>query len=229
MLVFSSGCNSCSESGNDEPAAPGLTAASPKTGTSKLDWEIIQTGISRIKFKTKIAAMADISASDIEDLIECGDQQSIGVIDPEHLKIIEKTGSESPLSFCLFMQANQKRSWMLASARAEFLKGKLVSINYRFKTEYYDTILQQIEARYSKGDRRILSDETNLAPIKQEFLLWRIGTKIWSLTRNKGDVSLKLQDYKILKKLKSSTAPADNSLDDLGLGGDDLEVDLSDI
>ena len=220
------GCNSCSESSKEKPVAPELKDSKTVNGSISLDWENIKTGISSEKFIKQISTMAGIDYKDAKKRIECGSSQFVGVIDPVYLKIRNKFSPQADLTFCTFFQANLNKSWFLASVRAVFLKDKLVSINYRFKKEYKDTILQQLESRFKKGDERKLNDETLLAVIVQTSILWKVGNDIWAFTQNHNDVSLKLQDSQELSMLKDLSKQKDDPKIKLDIDDKSLELEL---
>ncbi|MBN2802533.1 MAG: hypothetical protein JXR91_05530 [Deltaproteobacteria bacterium] len=230
-LVFylQSGCSKTSQKSDEKAVAPPLKLSKPSKKTTTLDWELIKPGISQEKFIEQLSKMADIDLKDATDMVKCGFQPSIGVIDPEHLKIRNMTSKSSDLTFCTFFETNLNRSWVLASARAVFKNKKLAAINYRFKKDYYEVLLSQLEKRLNKGDSRELSDETSLAPVKTSSILWKTENRVWALSASDHDISLKLEDSNLIQQLvipgKSEELPKTK----LGIDDKNLEVDLSDI
>jgi len=200
-----------------------------------MPWEQVKLKIGEVEFKTALINMAGLSPSKATSRIKCTDQFTIDVIDPKRKTISERASlSNKPLSNCILLQAQLERSWMLVSARGEFMKDLLVAVTFKFKKDHFDLMQTEIEKRFGPGEFRKLQVQSILGQELREAVLWNINGETWALWKTTKDANLVRQAPKLLEDLPPLPEAAKKgvpvNLDDIGLGGGlDLDEPLPEI
>jgi hypothetical protein len=223
--VGSGGCSRCSDDGVPE--------AQEVAGSSALDWEQVELGVDRQRFRGDLARLAGIPTEDAEARIGCRDQFTMDVIDPGERAITERSGRGHDLGNCTLQQAGSDRSWSLTSARGELVDGKLVRVTFAFGPDQHDRLAQDLTSRFGAGKGLELEERSAvlLDAETRQCSLWRRQGELIALVRGEREARLIRQSASLVELLPPMPEAAERGkpvdLDDIGLGGGlDLDAPL---